>query len=573
MRCPSLCLGLGLCLALLAGCAAPAPPPTAPAPTPTVTPTPQATATATPTRTPVPTVSLGFLTPTLPITATPTPAPTPTPRPDVWTLPPRVIPEPFGVNIHFIWPVPGELSRLEAGGFRWVRMDFSWSSIERERGRYDFAGYDSLVAAMDARNIRVIFILDYGNDLYGGGPAVLNDEGRLAFARFAAAAAARYQGRGIIWEIWNEPNLEKYWHAPPDPAAYARLVNTVIPAIRRVDPTAWVVGPATAGFPWDFYQALNDAGALGRLDAISVHPYRGEPPESALEQYLQLRARLDHLSPQRHIPIIASEWGYSTAVEGYTEAVQAQYLVRQWLFHLTADVDLSIWYDWRNNGDDPSDEQHNFGVVTYELVPKPAYRAAQTLITTLQGYQFQRRLPLASQDDYLLLLQRDDRLALAAWTVATTPHTLSLPLGCDTVTVVDMLDATTTLAAENGWLSLELTQAPRYVLLCPTEFIQRLGSWHPDESLWPVTGADDDRILVTFSNPFWEPRQGDVEVTLNGQRLGSASVVLAPGASDKVSIPLTFSTPLTVPVAAEVRFITPEEMPLQSALIWLNPVP
>ncbi len=59
----------------------------------------------------------------------------------------------------------------------------------------------------DFCNIRIVFILDYGNDLYGGGNAHHFDAGRAAFARFAAAAARHYRGKGIIWEIWNEPNL------------------------------------------------------------------------------------------------------------------------------------------------------------------------------------------------------------------------------------------------------------------------------------------------------------------------------------------------------------------------------
>ena len=31
------------------------------------------------------------------------------------------------------------------------------------------------------------------------------------FARFVKAAAARYKGRGVCWQIENEPNLDVYW--------------------------------------------------------------------------------------------------------------------------------------------------------------------------------------------------------------------------------------------------------------------------------------------------------------------------------------------------------------------------
>ena len=49
-------------------------------------------------------------------------------------LPRPVVPEGFGVNIHFTDPGPGELARFAEAGYRWVRMDFAWEGIERHSG-------------------------------------------------------------------------------------------------------------------------------------------------------------------------------------------------------------------------------------------------------------------------------------------------------------------------------------------------------------------------------------------------------------------------------------------------------
>src|SRR5689334_25384130 len=94
---------------------------------------------------------------------------------------PGVVPDGLGVNIHFTDPRPGEMEMLAAGGFRFVRMDFGWGAIERQRKVYDFAAYDRLMAALEARQIRAVFILDYGNPLYDGGLAPHTDAGREAF--------------------------------------------------------------------------------------------------------------------------------------------------------------------------------------------------------------------------------------------------------------------------------------------------------------------------------------------------------------------------------------------------------
>jgi hypothetical protein len=474
------------------------------------------------------------------------------------------------VNIHFTQADPGELELMEAGGFRFVRMDLFWHQIEREiEGRYDFSAYDILVDDMARHNIRIIFILDYGNDLYGGGNAHHLEEGRPAFVRFAAAAAERYRGRGIIWEIWNEPNLEKFWHAPPDPLNYADLAFKVVDAIRREDPAAWIVGPATAGFPWPYLETLADVGLFNKLDAITVHPYRHEHPESVWEDYARLRGILDGVSPERKIPIIAGEWGYSTVEGGPTQEQQAEYVVRQWLAHLAEDVDLSIWYDWRNDGTDPRNIEHNFGLVTADLRPKASFTAAQVLNQTLEGYTFQRRIPLAHPDDYVLLFRNGDRVALAAWT-AREPHTVTLPAFCDQVEMVEMLGARETLASEDRGLDLDLETAPRYIHLCEVETVARLGLWRPVGSIHVLEPDGTGRVLIEVDNPYYETLQGALQVSAAGEVLGEARVHAAPQDVTLVSVPVALEDATVTFSPATVRFVTPDGLPFQSALVRLH---
>jgi hypothetical protein len=82
------------------------------------------------------------------------------------------------------------------------------------------------------------FILSYGNKLYDNSclPADKHDgtcppttvAGREAFANFAVAAMLQWQGKGFVWEIWNEPNGGTWLpHTTPPGAAYAKLVLAV----------------------------------------------------------------------------------------------------------------------------------------------------------------------------------------------------------------------------------------------------------------------------------------------------------------------------------------------------------
>src|SRR6185369_8980216 len=81
-------------------------------------------------------------------------------------LPEAILPAGVGVNIHFVRGHEKDLDLIAAAGFRFIRMDFGWSGIEKKKGEYDWSGYAELLANLDRRGIRAVLILDYSNPLY-----------------------------------------------------------------------------------------------------------------------------------------------------------------------------------------------------------------------------------------------------------------------------------------------------------------------------------------------------------------------------------------------------------------------
>nr|MBC8372296.1 hypothetical protein [Planctomycetota bacterium] len=49
-------------------------------------------------------------------------------------LPKLVIPDGFGVNIHFRGE-PKDLDMIRDGGFKFIRMDLTWAGVERKKGK------------------------------------------------------------------------------------------------------------------------------------------------------------------------------------------------------------------------------------------------------------------------------------------------------------------------------------------------------------------------------------------------------------------------------------------------------
>ncbi|MCS7303918.1 MAG: cellulase family glycosylhydrolase [Thermoguttaceae bacterium] len=352
-------------------------------------------------------------------------------------LPEPVIPECLGVNIHFTDPRPGEIEMLAEAGFRWIRMDLSWAATEPRKGQYDFSAYDRLMEVLQKHQLRALLILDYHNRFYDQGLSPYTEEGRQAMARWAAAATQRYQGRGILWEMYNEPNIPQFWKPKPNPEHYILLAKAVGKAIRQVAPKELYIGPATSQIDMKFLEACFQGGLLEYWDAVSVHPYRQSPPETVRPEYTKLRTLINKYAPPgKKIPILSGEWGYSAVWKNFNEDKQGKYLARQFLINLLSEVHLSIWYDWHDDGPDPNEPEHHFGTVRHRYFqgrqpvydPKPAYWAAKTLSSQLKGFRLAQPICLDSQEDYLLQFQRGKESRWVAWTLAHQPKERQLPL-------------------------------------------------------------------------------------------------------------------------------------------------
>jgi hypothetical protein len=378
------------------------------------------------------------------------------------------------VNIHFTDPRPGEMEVLAAAGFRWARMDFDWNRIEREKGRYDFSAYDRLMAAMEKHKLRGLWILDYSNRHYDNNQSPSSDEGRKAFAAYAAAAAAHFRGKGIVWEMYNEPNIREFWRPKPDVKQYALLAMEVGRALRQSAPGELYVGPATSTIDLKFLEACFKSGLLEYWDAVSVHPYRQTGPETAAPEYAKLRKMIAQYAPAgKKVPILSGEWGYSAAWKNFDEARQGKMAPREFLINLSESIPISIWYDWHDDGRNRTDPEHYFGTVHFPYHegrdpvydPKPAYRAIKTLAAALDGFSFKQRLPTGG-DDYVLAFLRGDETRWAAWTTAASAHSIKVPVppGRYTITL-HTGEAGPAVAAEGGELSVPIDDAPRYIVL------------------------------------------------------------------------------------------------------------
>jgi polysaccharide biosynthesis protein PslG len=443
------------------------------------------------------------------------------------SIPSQTFPSPFGVNLHFTQGGPGEVKALSKV-FKVARMDFFWDGIEKVRGEYNFAKFDILVRDLEANGVRPLFILDYGNHIYGPGP-VRTAVQRKAYAAFCAAAVKHYKGHKIMWEFWNEPNLVGFWGDRADPEEYAAMVNAAAPGMLKADPNVTLLLGAFSGFPWDFMDTVFKRGCLKWADAVTVHPYRSGNPETAERDYVRLRRVLAQYSPGHEIPILSGEWGYSTNRKtGIPELRQAQYLVRQRLNNVRCGILTSIWYDWKDDGPDPNENEHRFGSTQQDFTPKPSYTAARVMTATLAGFKFVRMLADGPLNYVMLLRNAKGESALALWTLNAS-NTYRLP--ALPKKIVGLLGESITPARD-----LKIGPSPVYALLGKTPVME---AWSFIRPYTVLVAGRKQKISFTISHSGSRARVVNVGFALRGGTVvpKAAKVIVAPGG--QASVPIT----------------------------------
>lgn len=338
----------------------------------------------------------------------------------------NIIPYNLGIHTHMS-ESKVDVIGLKNNGFKIVRDDITWSRVEYKPNQYDFenSGYDDYNKELVKSGIRPYYVLGFSNKLYEENNSVITNKGREAYTKFVAKTASRYKNQNIIWEIWNEPNTERFWNPTfTSVEKYTDLVQSAAHAIRKNDPSGVIVAPALAEINQTSLYWLEETfkrGLLNNIDAISIHPYRGTPPETVISDYKLVKSLIAKYT-KKDISILSGEWGYSTGLAFYgiqlDQRQQCQYLVRMFLVNLYQEIPVSIWYDWKNDGQNKDDGEQNFGIREFDSsVPKESALGASTLFKMLSGYHYSKRIDLGNSNDYLLeFINKEDQLTYVYWT-------------------------------------------------------------------------------------------------------------------------------------------------------------
>ncbi|HAX91673.1 MAG TPA: hypothetical protein DCY07_05640, partial [Rhodospirillaceae bacterium] len=363
-----------------------------------------------------------------------------------WLQP--AIGEGYGVQVKEARTTDEELTMIKDAGLTYVRFVIPWYEVEKGRGSFVWGYFDTFVKRLREQELKAVIVLGGGHPAYtkeikapegniDGAETYLlapsTPESVAAFARYAAKTVSHFGGDDIIWELWNEPDSDRFWAPRANVKDYTVMADAACRAMRKAAPTARIVGPGMAEMAgrWGtmkagFLGAVLRSPALACFDAISMHPYRdGEtPPETVLPAYKKLRAFIKAFTPkdQKPLPVLSTEWGFTTTE--VSEDDQAAFLLRSFLLNSLSGVPVSIWYEWRDARAGQDDPEAHFGLLTLREKEKESYRALLDFLPPLKGARIEARLDTGRPEEFVLRLKRPDgRYALVLWTSGVQDET------------------------------------------------------------------------------------------------------------------------------------------------------
>jgi len=343
---------------------------------------------------------------------------------------------PFGMGL-YLYRYGGDRKGLEEmdraakmgadAGVKWSREEMLWNRIEPAKGKFTWTFYDKVVATAKRNGISIYGLLDYWNEW----TKPYTPEGIEDYCRYVTAVVEHYKDDIHHWEIWNEPNIF-FWQGPRE--MYAELLKQAYAAVKQADPGAQVLGCSTAGIDHGFIKLTLKLGAP--FDILTIHPYRGHLDDKAFIGDLQKVADLAKKPDGALRQVWITEMGWATHTPHNSmrmdfsvtpQRKQAELIARAYIDAIASGVAPNIsWYDFRNDGDDPFNFEHNMGIITRDFRPKPAYRAYATMTRMLKGLKADKPLDLGAGLIAYRFGPADGKGVICLWSVSGD-KTVSVP--------------------------------------------------------------------------------------------------------------------------------------------------
>jgi polysaccharide biosynthesis protein PslG len=282
---------------------------------------------------------------------------------------------------------------LGEGGADFLRTPISWAVVEQTEGERDWSVYDDLYDELQEMDVAPLWV-PTSAPCWASILPCRGVETSLAprpehvdeYGDFVAELAERYPGT-IGIEVWNEPNLERYFRGTDSVEEYGRLFEAAASAVGERGSEVPVViaglspitesGPGKIAWP-EFLRELLAGEAARDADGLALHPYTTlvpdeAPPVTVRRIYEQTREITERVGAGG-LPLWVTEIGITTAgPRGVGPERQADQLVATWETLVEAGAPVIGVHRLFDQVDPPYPAEGGYGVVEADrTTAKPA---------------------------------------------------------------------------------------------------------------------------------------------------------------------------------------------------------
>ncbi len=453
----------------------------------------------------------------------------------------------FGVISHSErLPLPELHRELEAAAFagcKVLRAGPEWQNIQPAPDQWKWEVMDDMVATAAQQGMELEALLAYGTKW-----AAPLDKQRspdafewqraapdlAAWRKFVSTFAERYKGRIRLWEPWNEPDLEGFWRGSTD--QYIELVRATIEELRKVSPDNIVMSGGFATIRNHEGRNLNPdlqertMRTLGpRLDLHAVHEHG--PFQQLVEVVDHLYATLRASLPPPVPPLFFNETAIPSV--GNTGVEQAQVLVKKATFVRSRGAVGYLWYDLRNDGTEPGNVEHHFGLLNHDMEPKPAYVAFNTYARLAVPLPYLKQLELG-KGRWFFLHGDEKKKLLVFWNDDPGSQNEQILLrltGASRASLIDINGNATPLRLADGLAVVSSSKEPRYLLAEGADSIEPAGKLASPSRTFFGAPAEEIAVACEFTNP----TDASVDVHLQWEAL--MALTLESPEREKLTIP------------------------------------
>jgi hypothetical protein len=291
------------------------------------------------------------------------------------------------------------LNLVLRAGVKWHRSAIEWMDVEPKNNEYRWEDTDNFINLLHKNGLHMVFTLRSVSS-WGTKHSVVRDGFARAsmplsmkeYLEFVSQTVKRYKNKVKYWQIENEP-CGKFWKSSKK--NYVALLKSAYRAIKNEDPDSHVLlGGLTAMKIIEdegngFLSTILKHGGGDYFDILDIHAYREVSRiEKATQKARKILAKYG-FSGTKLKPIWITETGTSVREGATSEEEQAADVIRRYVIAFANGVEKVFWWkvsdDFKRHSANPASLKF-YGLLDFDLRPKPAYYAYQFMTSKLRSF-------------------------------------------------------------------------------------------------------------------------------------------------------------------------------------------